>query len=63
MLGFYYASPFLGNYVNHQKDKIAYVPLNSVSDYVYIEDLNTRLRVGWKTLLNLNFKLKLEFKN
>ena len=28
------------------KDKIAYVPLDPVSDYIYILDLNTRLRVG-----------------
>ena len=31
---------------NHQKDKIYYVPLEPVADYVYIADLNTRLRVG-----------------
>ena len=24
---------------NHQKDKIAYIPLNPVADYVYISDL------------------------
>ena len=57
-LGFYYASPFLGNYINHQKYKIDYVPLDPVADYVHILDLNTRLRVGWKTLPNLNFKPK-----
>ena len=45
-LGFYYASPFLGSYVNHKNDKIAYVPLEPVTDYVYIADLNTRLSVG-----------------
>ena len=59
LLGFYYAYPFLGNYSNHQKDKIYYIPLKSVSDYVYIADLNNRLRVGWKTLPNLNFKTKI----
>ena len=37
---------------------IADVPLNPVSDYVHMLDLNTRLRVGWKTLPNLKFKLK-----
>ena len=31
---------------NHQKDNISYVPLNPVAEYVYIADLNTRLRVG-----------------
>ena len=34
-LGFYYASPFLGNYINHQKDKISFVPLDPFADYVY----------------------------
>ena len=48
--------------INNQKDKIAYVPLYPVADYVYIVDLNTRLRVGWKTLPNLNFKLKFQTK-
>ena len=62
-LEFYYTSPLLGNYTNHQKDKIAYVPLDPVSDYVYIADLNNRLRVGWKKLPNSNLKLKLEFQN
>ena len=33
-LGFYYVSPILGDYINHQKDKIAYVPLDPVADYV-----------------------------
>ena len=33
-------------YDNHQKDKIAYVPLDPISDYVYIADLNTRLHDG-----------------
>ena len=59
-LGFYYTSPFLGNYINHQKYEIAYVSLDPVSDCIYIADLNTRLRVGWKTLPNLNFKLKFQ---
>ena len=45
---------------NHQKDKISYVPLDPVADYVYLSDLNTRLRVGWKTLPDLNFKLKFQ---
>ena len=31
---------------NHQKYKIAYVTLDTVSDYVYIAELNTRLCVG-----------------
>ena len=42
------------------KYKIDYVPLDPVSDYVYIADLNTRLCVGLKTLPNLNFKLKFQ---
>ena len=46
--------------INNQKEKIYYVPLDPVSDYVYIADLNTRLRVGWKTLPNLNFKIKFQ---
>ena len=44
----------------HHKDNISYFPLNPVSDYVYIAELNTRIRVGWKTLPNLNFKLKFQ---
>ena len=52
LLGFYYASLLLGNYINLQKENIAYVPLDPVADYVYIADLNTRLHVGWKTLPN-----------
>ena len=44
----------------HQKDKIAYVPLEPVSDYVYISDLNNRLSFSWKTLPNFNFKLKFQ---
>ena len=47
---------------NHQKDKIAYVPLNLFADYIYIADLNTRLHVGWKTKPNLNFKPKFQTK-
>ena len=35
-------------------------PLASVSDYVHILYLNTTLRVGWKTIPNLNFKLKFQ---
>ena len=31
---------------NHQKDKIAYVPLNPGANYLYTADLNTRFRVG-----------------
>ena len=57
-VGFYYSTPFVGNYTNHQKYKIAYVPLDQFSDYVYIVDLNNRLHVGWKTLPNLNYKPK-----
>ena len=45
---------------NHQKENIAYVPLDPVADNLYIADLNTRLRVGWKTLPKLNFKLKFQ---
>ena len=45
---------------NHQEEKNYYVPLDPVTDYIYIADLNTRLRVGWKTLPNLNFKLKFQ---
>ena len=42
------------------KDKIAYVPLDLVANYVYMAELNTRLHVGQKTLPNLNFKLKFQ---
>ena len=35
----YYTSPFLGNYINHQKDKISYVPLDLVAEYVFKTDL------------------------
>ena len=38
--------------INHQKEKIAYVPLEPVADYTYIADLILELRVGWKTLPN-----------
>ena len=31
---------------NDQRYKIVYVPLDPVTDYVYIADLNTRLHVG-----------------
>ena len=44
----------------HQNENISYVPLNLVANYVYIANLNTRLRVGWKTLPNLNFKPKFQ---
>ena len=47
-------------YLQSQKGKIAYVPLDLVYDYIYIAELNTRLRVGWKTLSNSNFKLKFQ---
>ena len=60
LLRFYYAYPLLGNYINHQKEKISYIPLDSFIDYVYNTDLNTTLRVGWKTLPNLNLKLKFQ---
>ena len=39
---------------------MAYVHLDPVADYVHILELNTRLRVGRKTLPNLNFKLKFQ---
>ena len=47
------------------KWNISSVPLNPVADYIHMLDLNTRLRVGWKTLpnlkiSNLNFKLKVQ---
>ena len=63
-LGFYYAYPFLGKYINHQKYKISYVPLDPVADYLYTEDLNTRLRFKpqFQTQIsnsNLNFKTKI----
>ena len=58
LLGVYYAYPFLGKYINCQKDKISYIPLDPVANHVYIEDLSNRLCVGWKTLQNLNFKLE-----
>ena len=38
--------------LNHKNDKIAYVPLEPVSNYVYIADLILELHVVWKTLLN-----------
>ena len=37
---------FLGELHKRPKEKIAYVTLNPVSEYVYISDLNTRLRFG-----------------
>ena len=46
--------------ISHQKYKIAYVPLDPLADYVYLSELNTRLRVGWKTLPNINFKVKFQ---
>ena len=39
---------------------ISYVPLDPVADSVHMLDLNTRLRVGLKKLLNLKFKLKFQ---
>ena len=36
---------------NHQKDKITYVPIDPVADYVYIEYLILELCVGWKRYL------------
>ena len=42
------------------KVQIAYFTLDPVAYYVHILDLNTRLRVGLKTLPNLNFKLKFQ---
>ena len=36
---------FLGELHQSPKDKITYVPLDLVADYVYISDLNTKLRV------------------
>ena len=44
------------------KDKVYYVPLDPVADYIYISDLNIRLPVGWKLLPNLNIKLKFQTK-
>ena len=41
------------NTINHQKYKIAYVPIDPVSDYIYIADLILELLVDWKTLPNL----------
>ena len=37
-----------------------YVPLKPVADYVHMLDLNNILRVCWKNLPNLNFKLKFQ---
>ena len=51
-IGVYYDSPLLGNYINHQNDKISYVTLDPVANYVYIVDLILKLRFGWKTLPN-----------
>ena len=45
---------------NNQKEKIAYVPLDPVVDYLYIADLNNRLHVSWKTQPNLNFNLRFQ---
>ena len=42
------------------KWNIAYVPLDPVAEYIHMLDLNNRLRVGWKTLPNLKFKLKFQ---
>ena len=39
LLGFYHASPFLRNYINHQKENISYVPLDPVVDDEYTVDL------------------------
>ena len=38
--------PYKYHIKNHQKDKNAYISLDPVAYYVYIADLNTRLRVG-----------------
>ena len=54
------SSPIAQTHISITKGQISYVPLNPVADYVHILDLNTRPRVGWKTLPNLNFKLKLQ---
>ena len=51
---------FLGELYQLPKDKIVYVPLNPVANYMYISNLNTRLCVGSKTLSNLSFKLKFQ---
>ena len=50
LVGVYYTYIFLLLYINYQKDKIAYVLLGLVADYMYIADLILELRVGWKTL-------------
>ena len=47
------------------KSHISYVPLNPVAKYIHMLNLNTRLRIIWKTLpnlkiSNLNFKLKVQ---
>ena len=44
--GVYYAYIFLGGYINQLNDKIIYVPLDPVADYVYITDLVLKLHVG-----------------
>ena len=38
-IGVYCASPLLGNYINHQKENISYVPLDPVVDDEYTVDL------------------------
>ena len=39
LVGVYYDSPLLGNFINHQKYKNAYFTLDPISSYVYVEDL------------------------
>ena len=51
---------FLGELHQSPKEKISYSPLDPVAKYAYIEDLNTRLCVSWKTLPDLNFKIKFQ---
>ena len=46
LLNFFYKTVVRVDTINHQKDNIAYVPLNPVTDYAYIAHLILELRVG-----------------
>ena len=51
---------FLGELHQSPRYKIYQFSLDPVTNYIYTADLNNRLRVGWKKLPNLNFKLKFQ---
>ena len=52
-VGVYLPSTSLRNYINHQKDKITYVPLDLVDDYIY-SSLITRPLCWLKNVTSLN---------